>query len=304
MADYGVVDTGFSRKPLQVVLAEVEAQLITEFGPDVIQTAQSPLGQLNGLYADMVTQLWEFAEEIYQSYDPDQAEGVRLDTLAKIRLLLRASGETDEDLRKAVTNVGRARIDIQDIARAVLGVTGVTYAHVFLNDTMEVDDNGMKPGAVAVAAIGGDDDEIAAELRRYVVPGISTFGNLAVSTTIDGFCRTFYVIRPIPIPVTLEITVAVNEDKQGCPPPSPTAIRDGLLSDFTTAGTRQLLNGDDVSMFRIRSAIESRFPNVEVLSFMGEREELPQETNEAVNIGFVEIADFSAENSITVTVED
>lgn len=299
MTDYGVVPTGFARKPLGTILAEVEAALITEFGPGVIQTSQSPLGQLNGLFANLVAQLWEFGEDVYQSYDPDQSEGVRLDTLAKIRLLLRASGESDQDLRQAITNAGRARIDLQDIARAIFGVPGVTYAQVFLNETDTIDANGLTPGMVAVAALGGDDDQIALAMRRYIVPGISTYGNMAVSTNIDGFCRSMMIVRPILIPVTLSIKVRVSNDFRGCPPPSPTAIRDGLIEDFL--GSRILLNGDDLTLFRIRSAIESRYPNVEVVSFNGSRDDLPLSINEPVDIAFIEMATLAPEN-VTVTV--
>ena len=85
MTDYGVQPTGFVRKPLNVILAEIEAAMITEFGPDAIQTAQSPFGQLNGLFADLANELWERAEDIYLSHDPDQAEGNRLDTIGRVR---------------------------------------------------------------------------------------------------------------------------------------------------------------------------------------------------------------------------
>lgn len=299
MTEYGVVPTGFARKPLGTIQAEVEAALITEFGPGVIQTSQSPLGQLNGLFANLVAQLWEFGEDVYQTYDPDQAEGNRLDTLAKIRLLLRASGESDQALRQAMTNAGRARIDLQDIARAIVGVPGVTYAQVFLNETNAIDANGLTPGMVAIAALGGDDDEIALAMRRYIVPGISTYGNTAVSTNIDGFCRSMMIVRPILIPVTLTIKIKVGSDYRGCPPPSPTAVRDGLIEDLR--GSRILLNGDDVTLFRIRSAIESRYPNVEVMSFNGSRNGIDQSDNEPVDIAFIEMATLAPEN-VTVSV--
>lgn len=55
MTEYGVVTTGFSRKPLTVIIAELEAANIIFFGPGLIQTSQSPMGQLNGLRADAIT---------------------------------------------------------------------------------------------------------------------------------------------------------------------------------------------------------------------------------------------------------
>ena len=64
MTDYGVQPTGFVRKPLAVILAEIESSLITEFGPGVIQTPQSPLGQINGTFADIMAEMWELFEDV------------------------------------------------------------------------------------------------------------------------------------------------------------------------------------------------------------------------------------------------
>lgn len=296
---YGVQPTGFVRKPLPIILAEIEAAMITEFGPDVIQTSQSPLGQINGLMADLIAQLWELVEAAYQSYDPDQAEGIRLDVLARIRLLMRAGGESDQSLRQAITNQGRARIDVQDVVRVVRGLDGVTYAEMFINETSQFDpDTLLQPGQVAVAVIGGDDEEIAEALRAYIVPGVSFYGNTYVTSEIDGRCRTVAIVRPIEVPVTLAITVRMNRDFRDCPPPAVLAVRDALVADFL--GERLLRNGDDVTFFRIRSAIEGRWPNVEVVSFIGERDGIAQTTNEPVDIAFIEIARVSATN-VTVT---
>lgn len=294
MTTYGVVPEGFSRKPLEITLSEIEASLITEFGPGVIQTSQSPLGQINGLMANLVTQLWELAEDIYQSYDPDQAEGTRLDTLASIRLMSRQGAESDTSFRLAVTNEGQARIDLQDVARAIAAIDGVTYYHVWANDTGVMDENLMPASSVCVAVTGGDDDEIAAAVRRYLVPGVSLYGNTTVESEIDGYCRSLRILRPIEIPVTLTITVRKFKDSFGCPPPSNDAIKTYLLENIT------LLNGEDVSHYTLRSVIENGFSNVEVVSFVGERDGIISPTNQSVIIGFIERAIFNSDD-VTVT---
>lgn len=296
MTEYGVQPTGFVRKPLSVILAEIEAALITEFGPQVIQTSQSPLGQINGLFADLVNELWERAEDIYLSYDPDQAEGTRLDTLARIRLMDRGDN-SDLEMRQAITNNGQARIDLQDLSRAIGGLDGVTYHQVFTNETGEIDIE-FECGTVAVAVIGGDDEEIAKVLRLYVAPGINTYGNYSVTSEIDGFCRSANIIRPIPITVSLDITVRAFKDRFGCPAPSPTAIRAGLIEDWLASR----INGLDVTSFTLRSLIESRFPNIELISFTGERDGIVGAANQPVDISFIEIADL-IESNISVTIQ-
>lgn len=298
MSDYGVLPTGFRRKELSLILAEVEAALVTEFGPDVIQSAQSPLGQINGVFAEAIAILWELLEDAYQSYDPDQAEARRLDTLAKIRVLARAGGESDESFRQAITNTGRARIDIQDIVRAIRALPGVTYTQVFLNDGDTIDVNGIAPGQLSVAVTGGGDEAIAAEMRRYIVPGVSTTGNYRVESNIDGFCRSFPIVRPIVIPASITLWVNRRNDRLGCPPPSLAAIKAALFEDLTV--TRPLINGEDITLFRIRQAVEGRWTGaVEVVRFNGEREESAQLDNQPISYGFIERASVSIDD-ITV----
>lgn len=293
MADYGVLPTGYARKPLPVVLAEIEEHVIDLFGPDVIQTPQSPLGQINGLFADLSAQLYEHAEDTYQSYDPDQAEGLRLEMLAKLRLLTRALGESDGDFRQAITNAGRARIDIQDLLRAVQNVDGVTYTQVFVNDTASVDANGLEAHSIAVATLGGADADVALAVRTYVVPGIGTSGNTRVDTLKDGVCRTIWISRPVEIPISLDVAVIRRYDRLGCPPADLAAIAEGLVEDLN--GDRRLINGEDVTVHLIRSAIEARYPNVEVVSVAGSRLD---DTGSAIplTIDFDEIASFAIEN--------
>lgn len=293
---YGVLPTGFNRKPLAVILAEIQEQLVTEFGPDVIQTPQSPLGQINGLMADMIAELWEIAEATHQSYDVNQAEGVRLEQLGKMRLLRRADGETDEAFRYAITNQDRARIDIPDIVRAVAGIPGVTYVQVFVNDTREIDEHLLPPNSVCVAVLGGDEQEIADTIRRYIVPGISTYGNTAISTNSGGFCRSMLILRPIVVPIELTIRVRLRRDVRGCPPPSPVVVRDLLVQELMH-GERSLINGDNITDYRLRSVIESAFPNVEFVSFTGQRKDGGDEN---ISVGFIELISLSAEDVLVL----
>jgi hypothetical protein len=295
MTDYGATATGFNRKSLGIIKAELEAKMITQFGPDVIQTAQSPLGQLNGLFADYVAQLWEFGEDVYQSYDPDQAEGVRLEILGRLRQVGRSIGETDASYRNNITNSGRARIDMQDLVAAVRSIEGVTFAQAYANDTDQVSEDAIPPASIALAVIGGDDAVIAQTMRTYIVPGISTYGNLPVSTTIDGFCRNMNLLRPIAVPVTLEIRVRRQRDRLGCPPPDTNAIGQAWI-----VAANDLLNGDDITYFRVRSVLESAFPQtVEVVEIQGERDSIDFGPNGTVSIGFIERATFD-ESDVTV----
>lgn len=291
---YGVQPTGYVIKPLPVILAELEALNRTEFGSGVIQTPESPLGQINAIFAEALAKIEEANLAIYQSYDPDQADGNRLQTLARIRLISRADGETEDSFRRAITNEGQARIDVQDIARAVAAIDGVTYSHIFVNDDDGPDDNGMPGGSVCVAVSGGDDDTIGQAIRTYIAPGVKVHGNTTVSSVIEGYCRSFRVLRPIDVPVRVNVYVRIRKDVMGCPPPSTTAIRDALISNL------YLLNGDDITTYRIR-ILESLFANVEVVRFNGSRDDIPQNDDDPVVIGFIERAYLDDVDIVVVT---
>lgn len=299
MADYGVTPTGFARKRLPEILADIETDVAGTFGPGVIQTPQSPLGQWNGLGADLASTGWELGETIYQSLDPDQAEGTRLDMLARLRLLERIPDEADEAFRAAITNAGRSRIDAADIYRAIRNLSGVTWAQIYSNDDDAADANGIAGHSVAVAVIGGSDAEIAQTVRSYVVPGVGTYGNTIISTTIEGFCRSIKIIRPTEIAVKIEVDVIAGADANGCPPPSALAMASGLAQSLS--GDARPVNGQDVTTFLVRQAIESKYPNVQVSAVRASIN--PAAASPApLAIGFFEIMSVAADRITIVAI--
>lgn len=287
MADYGVVPEGYARKPLSVILTELETAMMTEFGPGVIQTSQSPLGQLNGLMADLVAEIEERNLDVYQSIDADQAEGTRLDILGRLRLLNR-NDMTDAELRQMITNDGQARVDVQDVVSAIRSLDGVTYANLFTPD-MRLPEIGV--GSVGVAVLGGDDDEVALTIRDYIVPGIDTIGNLRLETSVEGFCRSVSIVRPIENEVEITVYVRRTSDKKNCPAPSGTVIKEVL----ETAWMVDRINGMTPSHYRIRSIIEGMFDNIEVTRVDVVKDGIEYLYNAAVPVSFYEIISLDAE---------
>lgn len=300
MTTYGTTPVGFVRKPLADILADIEEKAAVVFGAGVIQTPESPLGQLNGLMASIITTAWEIAEATYQSYDPDQAEGSRLEQLGRIRLLERITGEADADYRQAITNAGRARIDLADIERAVKDVNGVTWVKVFVNETATVDEHGIDPHSIAVAVIGGDDTEVAAAIRAYVVPGISSYGNRLANVVADGYCRPVMFVRPNTLRTSLHVQIKRTTDRLGCPPPATGTLRTTIAAQF--AGPMRLANGDALTMHGVRIAASCAFPNIEVLAaYAG----LPPSVDAIVlpyKPGFFEMLEISADDIVVEVV--
>ena len=293
---YGILSTGYARKPLNVLLAELEEAMKQEFGSDVIQTAQSPFGQLNGLSAAFGSQFNELAEDIYQANDPDQAEGKNLDRLGRFRLLSRGL-LSDAEFRMLLTNKGNARIDIGDIISAVRSITGVTYGYVWTNETGEVVDATLEAATIAVAVIGGEDEDIADAIRAYIVPGISTYGNYKVISETGEFCRSYNIIRPIDVPVTLEVFIRTTKDRQGCPTPTATTIRDAIVEKWP----EYRLNGMNVTDYHIRQLVEGSFTGVEVFRIEASRDS--EGPDSFANIGFIEIASLDEDDVTVTTIE-
>jgi hypothetical protein len=299
MAQFGVTPQGFARKRLPDILTDIEADARTAFGAGVIQTPQSPLGQWNGLAALLASKMWEIAEGVYQSSDPDQAEGVRLEGLARLRLVERFAGETDESLRLAITNAGRARIDMADLNRSVRNIAGVTWAHITVNDSTVEDANGIPPQTVSVAVIGGDDAEIAAQVRAYVVPGIGTHGNVQASTVIEGYCRTVNLTRPVDRQVSLSLTVETWPGAGGCPPPTVVAMAQAISEQLS--GDRRPANGADIDLHMLQVALSCRFPNVRIVTAQAAFGPAFLPGPLPLAVGFFEIAAITASN-ITISV--
>jgi len=151
---------------------------------------------------------------------------------------------------------------MSDVSQALSALGGVSWVQTYVNDGDAADADGISAHSVAVAILGGDDDEIARTIRAYVVPGIGTHGNSTIETTLEGFCRSIKIIRPAEIPVSIAVDVIARPDRNGCPPPSSLAIAAGLADALT--GANRPRNGEDVTEYLIRQAVESRYPNIEV----------------------------------------
>ena len=284
MAEYGTLPTGFGRKELNAILGDVENQTIQTLGPDYIQTPQSTGGQFNAIWTILASALWELSEDVYQSYDPDQAEGERLDQLARIRLLSR-SGRTDAELRQAITHRDIAHVGLGDLVNALKSIDDVTFAYVWTNDTGEfVPDLG---NTVVPVVVGGSDTDIGLVLRRYIVPGMNSFGNYRIEFDDGGYCRSLSIIRPNIIDVTLDIYVKTYNLGSGCPSPSETSIIDNFILQWDA----NKLNGKDVNHYSVRTILESVFPSIEVTKIDASREGNAK-SEEGVNISFIELANF------------
>lgn len=81
---YGVTSTGFNPMTFSDIKAEMEEEARAEWGENVDLTPQSFLGQIIGVQAERYATLWDLAERVYASRDPDQATESALEVVCAI----------------------------------------------------------------------------------------------------------------------------------------------------------------------------------------------------------------------------
>lgn len=76
--EYGVTVNGFVRKRLPETIANINANLEAAWGAPVSTKANSVVGQLVGVFAAEIDDLWQLAEDTYNAMYPNTAKGVSL----------------------------------------------------------------------------------------------------------------------------------------------------------------------------------------------------------------------------------
>lgn len=87
----GLTPAGLEIKRLADIRSDLEARVTAAFGPATRVGPDSVIGQLIGVFALELSLVWELAQQLYDAFDPDQAEGTQLDNLAAIVGVARAS---------------------------------------------------------------------------------------------------------------------------------------------------------------------------------------------------------------------
>lgn len=79
---FGVVPTGFNSKTLEEIMTEIQDSQLANISPTLDLATESPLGQINGIFASQLRELWELAEACYHGFNPDGAVEAQLTVLA------------------------------------------------------------------------------------------------------------------------------------------------------------------------------------------------------------------------------
>lgn len=89
MATFGLTDDGFAAKTLEDIEAAFVEQQRANIDPAIDTSQYGLIGQLNGIMASALAELWELAEAVYDAFDPDKATGASQDALYSLTGSLR-----------------------------------------------------------------------------------------------------------------------------------------------------------------------------------------------------------------------
>lgn len=85
----GLTATGFERKTLEELLDELSTEAKTRIDSRLNTQPEEPIGQLFGIFASKLAELWELAEAVNAGRFPATASGFQLDQVASITGTLR-----------------------------------------------------------------------------------------------------------------------------------------------------------------------------------------------------------------------
>lgn len=81
---FGITETGFVRKTQADIIAEINEEMLSRISSRLNLQAETPLGQINGIFSERLAEVWELLEEVVHSTDPDNATGFLLRQVSAI----------------------------------------------------------------------------------------------------------------------------------------------------------------------------------------------------------------------------
>ena len=82
--DYGLSSTGFKQKRLTDIIQSMNSRIADQLGVQIQTSSNSVFGQLIGVFAYEIADLWEQAAQVYGAMYPHTASGVSLDNSAAL----------------------------------------------------------------------------------------------------------------------------------------------------------------------------------------------------------------------------
>ncbi len=178
MSSFGVTNEGFVKKTFTTILDEIETDQRDTIQQELDQQADQTLGQINGIVASKVEELWNVGEGVYSAQYPDSASGVALDNVGAITGAIRKKATKSTVSLDVTLDPGTTLTVGRVVSQSVTGVRFTT--------TAEVTNGGGVPAVFAVAAESEDTGPIAATAATLTVIETPVAGWTAVTNPLDA----------------------------------------------------------------------------------------------------------------------
>jgi len=226
-----VVIQGYSAAGLPVTIAETQAGALPQADGTWTSDTEGPVIANAGTLTIIETPVTGW-DSVTNALDAILGTDVEADSDLKIRRL--------QELAVA------GRSTTEAIRSKLLGISGVTAAVVFENDTFIVDVDNRPPKSVDIVVQGGVDQDIGDKIFDVVAAGIERIGDISVNV-IDsqGFTQVQKFSRPTQINIYVEIDLTV--DVNIFPTDGATQAETAIIAhgDSLGIGTDVIVHGSD-----------------------------------------------------------
>ena len=166
MATYGLTTDGLIVKTLSVIRDELNTRLRDAFGASIKLDDRSVFGQISGIVSEIAALVWELAELVNSSQDPDKASGAALDALCLLTGTLRpaasystVTGTLTGTPTTIVTSGAIVKTDSTDVAFVTMADATIDTVDAWVASTAyAVDDRVTSSGNVYQCTTAGTSD--------------------------------------------------------------------------------------------------------------------------------------------------
>ena len=199
MSTNAVTPTGLTIQTIADITAELIAGLQAIYGIDINVNPESPDGQLVNLYAQGKIDMLEFIQQVFNSFDPDQAVGTSLDLRCAINGVIRKPGTYTQLMVDVVVTspVSLIGLDVTTNPFTVQDTTGNQYN--LLN-------------SVSLTVPGTYSLEFQASTVGAITPALNSL--TVISTPTFGIASTNNPSNPINVGSLTETDVALRLRRQ------------------------------------------------------------------------------------------
>jgi hypothetical protein len=134
---YGLTATGFVAKPVEAIIADLQAKQAATIDASLNTSATGLIANLNASIAQQLAQVWELGQEIYDAHDPNSAQGIaadhngalsgvtRLDKkTSAVQLKLTLEADTTVPAGAVVSRVDNPQVRFATLIDAVVAAAG------------------------------------------------------------------------------------------------------------------------------------------------------------------------------------